>query len=226
MCGRITQYDHWQEYVDRMRFFDPYPAFDVADLRAGYNVAPGTHPLTIWSDGAVRRVFWGYRPAWAVERKIPIAVNARVEKVLSSGYWKPLLKSGRVVVPANGWFEWLGPKGDRQPYYIQPRDAVPLYLAGLSSMPTVSSVPAYRGTDGFVVVTAAADEGLVDIHDRRPVTLSAEGAREWLLGSVDGANDLLRGAVTPAEAFEWFPVSRRVNPPGPDDPSLIEPLDC
>jgi putative SOS response-associated peptidase YedK len=32
----------------------------------------------------------------------------------------------------------------------------------------------------FLIVTAAADQGLVDIHDRRPLVLTPEAAREWM----------------------------------------------
>ena len=34
--------------------------------------------------------------------------------------------------------------------------------------------------DGFVIITADSFGGMVDIHDRRPVALSPELAREWL----------------------------------------------
>jgi putative SOS response-associated peptidase YedK len=32
--------------------------------------------------------------------------------------------------------------------------------------------------DGFVIVTADSDQGMFDIHDRRPVVLSPEHTRE------------------------------------------------
>lgn len=34
--------------------------------------------------------------------------------------------------------------------------------------------------EGFLIVTAAADQGLVDIHDRRPLVMTPEAAREWM----------------------------------------------
>jgi putative SOS response-associated peptidase YedK len=34
--------------------------------------------------------------------------------------------------------------------------------------------------DGFVIITAASDSGMVDIHDRRPLVFLAEHAREWI----------------------------------------------
>ncbi|WP_176072127.1 hypothetical protein [Paraburkholderia phenazinium] len=37
-----------------------------------------------------------------------------------------------------------------------------------------------REGDGFVIVTAAADAGLVNIHDRRLMVVTADVAPEWL----------------------------------------------
>lgn len=49
-------------------------------------------------------------------------------------------------------------------------------------MAAIGSIPFERGdeAEGFLIVTAAADQGLVDIHDRRPLVLSPEAAREWM----------------------------------------------
>lgn len=43
-------------------------------------------------------------------------------------------------------------------------------------MAAIGSIPFERGdeAEGFLIVTAAADQGLVDIHDRRPLVLSPE----------------------------------------------------
>ncbi len=34
--------------------------------------------------------------------------------------------------------------------------------------------------DGFVIISAASDQGMVDIHDRKPLVLAPEHAREWI----------------------------------------------
>lgn len=34
--------------------------------------------------------------------------------------------------------------------------------------------------DGLVIITAASDEGMVDIHDRKPLVLAPKHAREWV----------------------------------------------
>lgn len=55
-------------------------------------------------------------------------------------------------------------------------------------MAAIGSVPFERGdeSEGFLIVTAAADQGLVDIHDRRPLVLVPEAAREWMRQDIRG----------------------------------------
>ena len=66
-------------------------------------------------------------------------------------------------------------------------------------------------TTGFAIVTDAAAKGMVDIHDRRPLVLTAEHAREWMDPSttVDQAKELLSVARSES-AFEWYEVTRKV----------------
>ncbi len=50
----------------------------------------------------------------------------------------------------------------------------PLWQHGLPIfMAAIGSTPFERGdeAEGFLIVTSAADKGLVDIHDRRPLVL-------------------------------------------------------
>lgn len=49
-------------------------------------------------------------------------------------------------------------------------------------MAAIGCVPFERGNEakGFLIVTAAADQRLVDIHDRQPLVLTPEAAREWM----------------------------------------------
>lgn len=56
-------------------------------------------------------------------------------------------------------------------------------------MAAIGRTPFERGdhAEGFLIVTAAADRGLVDIHDRRPLVLTPEAAREWMRQDVTGA---------------------------------------
>lgn len=63
-----------------------------------------------------------------------------------------------------------------------------------------------------MIITADSLGGMVDIHDRRPVTLSPELAREWLdLGTPkERAEQIVMLQGEPTEAFEWFKVDRAI----------------
>lgn len=59
-------------------------------------------------------------------------------------------------------------------------------------------------------MTSATDKGLVDIHDRRPLVLSSEAAREWLQQGVGGkeAEEIAAGGAVPTDKFIWHAVTR------------------
>ena len=77
-----------------------------------------------------------------------------------------------------------------------------------------------------MIVTDAAGEGMLDIHDRRPVVLEAADAELWLNPdlSPEEALDLARRAALPVDAFEWYKVTSLVNRPGVQDPQMALPL--
>lgn len=65
---------------------------------------------------------------------------------------------------------------------------------------------------------------MLDIHDRQPVTLNPELAREWL-DPVTPKEHAEQSAVAgePTEAFEWFKVDRAVGNVRNQGPELIIP---
>jgi putative SOS response-associated peptidase YedK len=75
------------------------------------------------------------------------------------------------VVPADGFYEWTGPKGKRQPLWIHPRDRGLMLFAGLyeswfpeKNQPEVT----------FTIVTCPANSAIAAIHDRMPVCSMSE----------------------------------------------------
>ncbi|MDB5795170.1 MAG: hypothetical protein JWR25_1549 [Noviherbaspirillum sp.] len=228
MCGRITQHRSEVAYLAEIGW--DVDAFGRAAHRRApsYNVPPGTQPWLMHRFGDdeehMEPVSWGYRPSWAAEKKIPMAINARVEKAATGAFFRPLWKSGRAIVPADGWYEWTGEKGHKQPWYIRLATDRPMFLAAIAGF-RPDKEPG--DSNGFVIVTAAADGGLVDVHDRRPVVFSAEDAALWMDNSLppDQAEQLARSMALPPEAFEWYRVSTDVNRVGNNDAHLIEPID-
>ncbi|QAA93549.1 hypothetical protein CKA81_06635 [Pollutimonas thiosulfatoxidans] len=221
MCGRIRQAGDGEQYMETMNW-DPRALFDD-EKRLRHNVPPGTRPLSFHrlGDGAQHadNLFWGYKPPWY---KRGPARNARLDTVLKgSPFWKPLL-ARRIIVPADGWYEWTGEKGDKQPWYISPKDGQPILLPGLTAWLPGREVLAETG---FAIVTDDSAGGVVDIHDRRPVTLTPDDALEWVDPETPIVEALeLLSTARPESAFQWWQVTRAVGNSRYQVPDAIEPL--
>ena len=180
---------HKPDEGDRDIAYDPEPI-------GRYNVAPGTKVLLLSERDEqlhLDPVFWGYAPGW--RDKAPL-INARVETAATSRMFKPLWQHGRAICFADGWFEWKKEGDKKQPYLIHRADGQPIFMAAI----------------GILIVTSAADKGLVDIHDRRPLVLSPEAAREWMRQDVGGkeAEEIIADGTVPASKFIWHSVTRAV----------------
>jgi putative SOS response-associated peptidase YedK len=196
-----------------------------SDSNPAYNVPPGTYrPVMHLQDGERRvdDVYWSYQARWA-KGKVPVTINARMDK-LDNRYWRGLLKKGRALVPASGWYEWTGEKGSKQPWHIHRKDGAPLFMLALANF---GSFTENRAEAGFVIVTDDASGGMLDIHDRRPVVLDAQDAERWLDPELSSEEALMlaRSAALPPDAFEWHQVSTQVNRAGAGGPELAQSID-
>ncbi|MCH5499683.1 SOS response-associated peptidase family protein [Pseudomonas syringae pv. syringae] len=158
--------------------------------------------------------------------KRPAPINARVETVMTGKFFKGLWPNGRAVAPANGWFEWVKDPDDpkkKQPYFIRLKSKKPMFFAALAQ---VHRWLEPHDGDGFVIITSASDSGMVDIHDRRPVVLTSEGARAWLDSETapQKAEALAKEHCRIVGDFEWFPVDRAVGNVRNQGPELIQPV--
>lgn len=227
MCGRLDKSD-----IDRLiRTFNwADAAFNRSRAESKVNVCPGTYrPVMHIEDGDlfVDDLHWGYKSKWAdATGSLPMAVNTRLENI-NNRYWKPLLKKGRAIVPASGWYEWTGPKGKKQPWHIHRKDRSPLYLAALASFKPDSDI---KTSHAFTIITADAQGGLLDGSDgsdRRPLVLTAQDAAVWLDPHLpaEQAEMLVRSAALDAEAFAWYPVDPSVANPRNQDSGILTPAD-
>ncbi|QXH37410.1 SOS response-associated peptidase [Pseudomonas muyukensis] len=228
MCGRYAIYESMDDYLKQLAL-DLVVIDGYDHLRINrYNVAPSSRVEVIRAVPgglSVDRVKWGWSPPWA-QGKRPDPINARGETLATGKFFKALWPGGRALAPANGWFEWLPDPADakrKQPYYIQAANGAPLFFAALAQVHR-SIGPDPR--DGFVIVTAAADQGLVDIHERKPLVLSPALAREWIDPATpdERAAALLQTGCAPARCFKWYPVGKAVGNVRNDGPELIEAL--
>lgn len=93
-------------------------------------------------------------------------------------------------------------------------------------MAAIGSVPYEREdrAERFLIMTV---QGLVDIHDLRPLALTPEAAREWMRQDVSGAQaiEIAGDGAVSADPFTWHPVSRAVGYVKNQGPELIEAIE-
>ena len=133
--------------------------------------------------------------------------------------FREAFKRRRCIIPASGFFEWTGEKGDKQPHLFTAADGSPiLAFAGLWEK---WRDPA-TGEDvlSCTIIVSGASAWMTPYHDRMPVLLRAEDFDAWLNGTL-GADALKPAAES---ALREWPVSKRVNRTGvgDDDPTIIE----
>lgn len=77
-----------------------------------------------------------------------------------------------------------------------------------------------------MIITAAVDLGLVDIHDRKPLVLPPEVAREWMdpATSLERATAIVESGCRSAADFRWYAVGKSVGNVRNQGPELIEPI--
>lgn len=111
----------------------------------------------------------------------------------------------------------------KQPYFIRRADDEPLFLPAIGQF-SYAGIE-HSGHEGFRIITADSEGGMLDVHHRRPVVFGAEDARQWLsdIGS-KAADQLLQDSALPVTDFTWYAVPRTVGSVRNEVRGLIEPL--
>lgn len=161
-----------------------------------YNIGPGqTCVVARPGDDAplLTSALWGLRLGPR------LVVNLRSE---TAGHRRDLQ---RCVIPADGFYEWIGEKGHKRPIWFHRPDDELIFFAGLVDEAST-----------FAIVTDAAVGPVHEVHDRAPVMFTAAGARMWL---TKGGPP--KGAAIKLASVE---VSPRANSVANDDAGLLEPV--
>jgi putative SOS response-associated peptidase YedK len=116
---------------------------------------------------------------------------------------------GRCAVPADGFYEWSGPKGRRRPTWLHRPDGRPLLFAAILRRPA-------SGPPEFAIVTVEANADVRAIHDRMPAILADGQVDRWLNGTEPPA-------LAPPGTLVGRAVSERVNSIAHDDPGCLDP---
>jgi putative SOS response-associated peptidase YedK len=219
MCGRTSR----AADVGTLRTrFSATPAAGVT-IRPRYNIAPRDDLVAITNEApeVMDHLEWGLLPHWADDPDdIPRPINARSETVAEKPMFRDAFEQRRCLVLADGFYEWKGSRGSKQPYRIERPNREPFAFAGLWETWEQNGVTLGSCT----ILTTEANDLVADVHDRMPVILEPQAERTWLNGA--GADELQSLCKPyPSDGLRAYPVSKRVNNPENDSPDLLEKID-
>jgi len=220
MCGR-TSLAVDLDVLGRRFDAEPRPGLEIP-MR--YNIAPGEGLVAVQNDAPEEfdMLEWGFIPHWADDpSKVPNPINARSETAAEKPMFREAFKKRRCLIPADGFFEWSGSRGSKQPYRIERTDREPYAYAGLwGTWTPEEGDPRISCT----ILTTDANDVVSKVHDRMPVILEEDEEEVWLNGSeVDELQSVCD--PYPSEELRAYPVSKRVNNPQNDSADLLEEID-
>lgn len=141
MCGR---YGSWSAGPVLAEAFGASPAPECDALPPSWNLAPGSDVRVVVERAAarapgrtrreLRAARWGLLPSWAKDLRRGVrAFNARSETAASRPTFREAMRSFRIVLPADCYYEWLADGARKRPFAVSAADGGPLALAGLAS---------------------------------------------------------------------------------------------
>lgn len=186
------------------------------------NVCPTEDVLAVIRDPAGARqtamLRWGLAPSWATLKGMRPLINARDDKLRSSGAWRSLAgdPAHRCLVVADGWLEWQraeDPRQPRQPFLHRLRGGELFAFAGLWCVARPKDAP--EPIASCTIVTVPASREAARLHDRMPAVLAGdEEQAAWLHpdAGLDAAIELAR--PLPEGSLRIAPVSPALNGAG------------
>lgn len=224
MCSRYSL----TSPPDAVRDLFRCPQVDAFPPR--YNIAP-TQPVLIVRHAPAARtaaseatlVRWGLLPPWVKDpREFATLINARSETAADKPSFRAALRHKRCLVPTDGFYEWTGQPGAKQPHLIRLKDRSLFAFAGLWEH--------WLGADGselesMAILTTAANDDVSEIHDRMPVIIQPVDYARWLdcrPGTAEPILDLMRPAAV--GLLDVIAVSPKLNNPRSDGPELQTPV--
>jgi putative SOS response-associated peptidase YedK len=218
MCGRTSL------FVPQSVLEEQFDATAVEPITPQYNIAPGDDLATITNEAAdeIDQFEWGLLPSWVDDPSdSPKPINARAETVAEKPMFRDAFDERRCLVLADGFYEWKGRRGSKQPYRITHIDDQPFAFAGLWEN---WKTPSGDVRDTVTIITTEANEVVADVHDRMPVILERNDEQTWLNGD---DHETLQGVLDPytADELRAYSISKRVNNPANDSPEVIEEID-
>lgn len=229
MCGRYSLAQGYDQIISGVAA----DWFDVADdsweFVPRYNIAPTNMvPVIAMQDDQrmLSNMRWGLIPSWAKDSKIGYRmINARSETAATTNAFRSAYKRRRCLVLSDGFYEWRGPKGKREPLRFTMKDGDMFAFAGLWEVWKDREVPDDKPVRTFTILTTTPNELIASIHDRMPVILNEEAQRLWMDHSSDETRPLRELLKPfPAGSMTGYDVSPSVNNVRNEGPELNVPV--
>ena len=200
------------------------PESQLGDYAPRFNIAPMQRYFVLITEYENRKAIparWGLVNSWAKDNKRAArCINAKAETVDKLPTFRAAFQRRRCVVPADGFYEWHGPRGKREPVWIYPKSGELLLMAGLYE--AWQREPDTWETT-FTIITTAANRMIEPIHDRMPVVLDEAGADDWMNPREPDPRSLKRLLVpAPQDFLAMRPASPLVNSVKNEGPELLE----
>ena len=219
MCGRYSLVCI-DDLGNRFRVHNP-----MIGARSHFNVSLANEmPVIVRKEeDEIVLMRWGLVPRWTRDLDTSQKpINARAETLAEKPLFAPLLRSGRCLVPASGFYEWKKEGKRKVPFYFHLPESPLFAFAGLYDT--------WSGTGGqslstYTIITCNPNALVGAVHDRMPVILSRENEQRWLSREPLTRQDLA-GILSPypASGMAMVPVSELVNNPSVDDERVLRPL--
>ena len=206
MCGRFVNLNK----IDKLNKIFEINKSENVENRISYNIAPSQSTIIITNSKffKIEKANWGMKFFDKKQNQEKNIINSRLETIQKKILFKESFEKRRCVIPANGYYEWSVKDNIKIPYFINIPDKEMIYFAGIWKYFNFKK----SSMKVFSIITKPANNLLKEIHDRMPVTLSAEESKDYL----DHNNsDYLTNNVQSIleEYFEFFKISKFVNNP-------------
>lgn len=223
MCGRFAEFRRLKELIRH------FPIDEAAvETTPNYNVSPSQEILAITrhdDKNHLEKLHWGLVPFWAKDTTVGSRmINARSETVATRPSFKTAFKWRRCLILADGFYEWKGKKGNKQPMFLTLPGGRPFAFAGLweSWDDRGKETAPYRSC---TILTKEASASVLPIHNRMPVILKPEAFTAWL--NRDNQDIRLLQEIIGKQVYTQLtsvPVSRQVNSVKVNRPGNIRPV--
>lgn len=181
---------------------------------------------------------WGLLPVWAKDPALSSRTfNARSETVTQKPSFRAAVRTRRCAVLADAYYEWMGPKGAKQPHAIRPVDRSLMTFAGLyewwkptEAEPWVLTCTILTGPSPDLGQSGVLNE-LAELHDRIPLPMGPEMLQSWLSPAKLSAEesqalveDVRAQAFDVAAGWSVYPVDKAVGNVRNNGAQLLEPI--